>query len=135
MKATMPKMQGDDDLMDEDSEDVPSGPDDSELDDEGEEKADPDSDGLSLAEASDNDDLIPFDNLIPYDGSDADDASGAEEEVEWAGFGDADEALNKKRKREGGSAKAKRKKIRSLPTFANYEEYSKMIEDGPEDNV
>ena len=45
----------------------------------------------------------------------------------------------KKRKREDGegknSSKDRRKKLRSLPTFASYEDYAKLIEDGPEDNI
>ena len=129
MKATMPKIGGDeDDLMDEDSDDIPSGLDN---DSEDEEKADSASDEgtLSLAEASDNDDLMPFEGLLTYDGSGTDDS-----EEEWGGFSATDEASNK-RKHKGGDAKKKRKKMRSLPTFASYEEYAKVIEDAPEDNV
>lgn len=40
----------------------------------------------------------------------------------------------KKRKRDE-EKDGNRKKLRALPTFASYEDYAKMIEDGPEDNV
>ena len=90
-------------------------------------------DAFSLAEASDAEDLIPLDadmpmGLIEYDGSDASDP-----EDEWGGI-DA-EQHSKKRKRPEESAKKGKKKLRSLPTFASYEDYARMIEDGPEDNL
>jgi ribosome biogenesis protein MAK21 len=134
----MPKIAGEDDLSD-DSDDIPSGLEDNDSEDEGEEAGageedDPasDEDALSLAEGSDNEDLLPFDSLITYDGSDAD-ASAAEEE-EWGGIA-TNEDPGQKRKRGREEAKERRKKMRSLPTFASYEDYAKMIEDGPEDNI
>ncbi|EGN97244.1 hypothetical protein SERLA73DRAFT_92285 [Serpula lacrymans var. lacrymans S7.3] len=137
MKATMPAVagDGDDDLM-EDSDSVPS-----DLDDMSGDDADNDSqenintkggDAFSLAEESDNEDLIDLDNevaegLIEYDGSDADDSDA--EEAEWGGF-----SGGQKRKREE-TASSERKKLRALPTFASYEDYAKMIENEPEDNI
>lgn len=90
-------------------------------------------DAFSLAEASDAEDLISLDaempvDLIEYDGSDASDP-----EDEWGGIG-ADQPA-KKRKRPEEDAKKGKKKLRSLPTFASYEDYARMIEDGPEDNL
>ncbi|KAI0070805.1 CBF-domain-containing protein [Panus rudis PR-1116 ss-1] len=154
MKATMPAELQDDDL-DEDSDDLASDLDDSELegndsdaepseagtdDDEeaeGGEEKDDDEDGddaLSLAEASDAEDLLPLDadipdGLIEYDGSDV--PENENETEEWGGIGGN---ANKKRKR-GDDEKNKRKKLRSLPTFASYEDYAKLIEDGPEDDI
>ncbi|KAF5348324.1 hypothetical protein D9756_010452 [Leucocoprinus leucothites] len=99
---------------------------------------DDDDDALSLVEGSDNEDLIPLndlpDGLIAYDGS----SSEGEGEGEWGGITTSDK--NKKRKRGAGEEKdstdSKRKKSkRSLPTFANYEDYAKMIEEGPEDDI
>lgn len=91
----------------------------------------PSEDGLSLVEASDDEDLVSLDQgvdipdgLIEYDGSDASDA----EEEEWGGIGNT----KRKRKDEMGGQK---KKLKSLPTFATYEDYAKMIEDGPEDDL
>lgn len=158
MKASMPAELDDDDLM-EDSDSAPSGLEDDEEQDEnefedepedeseGEENQDEDEDededdreededegdGFDLAEASDAEDLLPLDadvptGLIEFDGSDAEDG-GAEEE--WGGVGDG---AVKKRKR-GDNDKNKRKKLKSLPTFASYEDYAKLIEDGPEDNI
>ncbi|KDR71796.1 hypothetical protein GALMADRAFT_281643 [Galerina marginata CBS 339.88] len=160
MQATMPKVTGeDDDLMqdsdledeDEDDDDLPLDfDDDSELNEAGdsedeesqvaEDEDDGEDDGLSLAEASDNEDLIQLDEdmpdgLIEYDGSDADvdeDDAGNEEEV-WGGISTA-VAPGKKRKREE-TKNEKRKKLRSLPTFASYEDYAKLIEEGPEDDI
>ena len=57
-----------------------------------------------------------------------------EEEAEWGGIGGG--SSQKKRKRgDEEDGKKRRKKLRSLPTFASYEDYAKMIEDGPEDNI
>lgn len=128
MKASMPKAEGDDDLMEDsdiDEDDLPS---DFDADEDDDEEPD-DSDDLSLAEGSDNDDLISLDGdmpegLIEYDGPDE------EEEEEWGGI----DSGNGKRKRTQES-KEKRKKFKSLPTFASYEDYAKMIEDGPEDDI
>ncbi|KAK0199068.1 CBF/Mak21 family-domain-containing protein [Armillaria mellea] len=128
MKASIPKAEGDNDLMDDsdiDEDDLPS---DFDVDEDEEDQPD-DGDDLSLAEGSDNDDLISLDDdmpegLIEYDGPDE------EEEEEWGGI----DSGNGKRKRTQES-KERRKKFKSLPTFASYEDYAKMIEDGPEDDI
>jgi ribosome biogenesis protein MAK21 len=144
MQASMPRMAGDEDLM-EDSDSVASDLDDSDGDDEevevnGEdedEDEDDDEDGgsgddFSMVEASDNEDLLSLDEvprgLIEYDG--IADEDGGDVEEEWNGFGST-----KKRKQENESKREKRKKLRSLPTFASYDDYAKMIEDGPEDDI
>lgn len=129
MKATMPK-EGEDNGFDfstgeEDSDDIPYGLDADDFED--------DEDGQSLVEASDNEDLVPLDGDIPeglieFDGSEND----VDEEEEWTGI--STDANHKKRKR-GEEKQDKNKKLRSLPTFASYEEYAKMIEDGPEDLI
>jgi ribosome biogenesis protein MAK21 len=44
----------------------------------------------------------------------------------------------KKRKRKGRGnedERTRKKKLRALPTFASYEDYARMIEDGPEENI
>ncbi|KAG6841522.1 hypothetical protein C0991_010136 [Blastosporella zonata] len=136
MQKSMPKAAGDDeDLMEEsDEDDVPSDLDMEDSEDEAE--AQDDDDALSLVEGSDNEDLISLDGdvpdgLIDWDGgSDGGDPPEADEE--WGGIDDA--PTGKKRKREETS-REKRKKLRSLPTFASYEDYAKMIEDGPEDDI
>ena len=151
----MPKVLGNDDdlLEDEDEdEDLPSNFGDSdEVDasenenDDDDEEAEGDNDGLSLAEASDNEDLISLDGdlphgLIEYDGSDADagdtdrddnDAATLAKDEEWGGISSGND---KKRKRENDKT-GKRKKLRSLPTFASYEDYAKLIEEGLEDDI
>ncbi|KAE9406885.1 CBF-domain-containing protein [Gymnopus androsaceus JB14] len=136
MQATMPKVLGDnDDLMNDSDpdDDLDDSADLGSLDDE---DIDGDSDdGLSLVEGSDNEDLISLDGdvpdgLIEYDGSDADDNDHDEEE--WGGIGGDEKSKKRKRNDED---KKKRKKLKSLPTFASYEDYAKMIEDGPEDDI
>ena len=163
MKATMPKELEDEGLLDDSDEDdsVPSGLDDSDEDEdgaeedageevgdddddepvskhkEGDEDDNEDDDVLSMIEASDAEDLLPLDadvpdGLIEYDGSDA----GSDDEAEEWGGVTADGPTTKKRKRsENEDRKSRRKKLRSLPTFASYEDYAKLIEDGPEDNI
>ncbi|KAJ7118810.1 CBF/Mak21 family-domain-containing protein [Mycena epipterygia] len=127
MQASMPGAAGDEDLMEE-SDELPSDFD----EDDASEIEDDDDDALSLVEGSDNEDLVPLDGdfptgLIDYDGSDGE---AGDEEEEWGGISGGD----KKRKREDNSNQ-RRKKLRSLPTFASYEDYAKMIEDGPEDDI
>jgi ribosome biogenesis protein MAK21 len=152
MKATMPKVQGDDDdlLEDSDEEDLPSNFGDSDAvdasengNDDDEEQGD-DGDGLSLAEASDNEDLNSLDGdlphgLIEYDGSDADagddDTDGDDDDDAATPAKDEEWGISSgKRKREDDKT-GKRKKLRSLPTFASYEDYAKLIEDGLEDDI
>ncbi|KAJ7460928.1 CBF/Mak21 family-domain-containing protein [Mycena galericulata] len=128
MQATMPRAAGDEDLMEE-SDELPS-----DLDEDEASEIDDDDDALSLVEGSDNEDLVPLDEgfpagLIEYDGTDGE--SGNDEEEEWGGIS---QGGDKKRKRED-SSNQRRKKLRSLPTFASYEDYAKMIEDGPEDDI
>jgi ribosome biogenesis protein MAK21 len=42
----------------------------------------------------------------------------------------------RKRKERGGEdERTRKKKLRALPTFASYEDYARMIEDGPEENL
>lgn len=155
MKATMPADLEDDDLMqdsdedDDESDDVPSDLDsesgeeveaddddaaEAESDEEGEEAND---DALSLVEDSDAEDLLPLDTEVPmglieFDGPEGEDADEGEE---WGGISATAEQPNGKRKRDDGGRRAQRKKLRALPTFASYEDYAKMIEDGPEDNI
>jgi ribosome biogenesis protein MAK21 len=135
MQATMPKETGDSDVMDDSNSDELVSVDDAALDaalseaeteihEEHEEHSD------ALAESSDNDDLLDLDDdlpegLIEYDGSDTRNSP----EEEWAGFGGG------KRKRDEKKDHGGRKKLRSLPTFASYEDYANMIDEGPEDNI
>ena len=133
MKTTMPGAPDDDDSL-EGSDGVPSdldlnlSDDDEDKGDE-EEKEGDDVDALALAEASDNEDLVSLgaevpDGLIEYDGT---------AEDEWGGVDSTD--AGKKRKGKNSEEQGRRKKLKSLPTFASYEEYAKLIEDGPEDDI
>lgn len=137
MQATMPHEKGDEAFLEEEEDELLSDPDEAGNSSvEGEEELETDSDGnefgdgVSLAEGSDDDDLVAVDDVpngvIEYDGSDAETEQSDEE---WGGISGGD-----KRKRKGES-QAKRKKRKTLPTFATYEEYAKMIEEGPEDEI
>ncbi|KAH8987132.1 CBF-domain-containing protein [Lactarius hatsudake] len=97
---------------------------------------DDDDDEPSLLE--DSDDLLDLAeasvDLIEYDVADSD----GEAVEEWTGLGGgADVADNKRKRSRGGNdgGPAQRKRHRSLPTFASYEDYAPMIEDGPEENL
>ncbi|TFK51436.1 CBF-domain-containing protein [Heliocybe sulcata] len=158
MKASMRNMDdmADLDLMEDSEDDVPSGLDDDDVpsvleeddsdgvhasgDDEAMEEKDEngdegedEEDAFSLAEASDAEDLIDLDadlpdGLIPYDGSEAELEGG-----EWGGIAGTP---GKKRKHQDKKDEGRRrKKLKSLPTFASYDDYKKMIEEGPEDNI
>ncbi|KIK41026.1 hypothetical protein CY34DRAFT_806572 [Suillus luteus UH-Slu-Lm8-n1] len=138
MQASMPRMAGDEDII-ADSDSVASDLDDSdgneeevEIDEEDEVEAGGSGDDFSMVEASDNEDLLGLDEvprgLIEHDEITDEDSGDGEEQ--WNGFGST-----KKRKQENESKREKRKKLRSLPTFASYEDYAKMIEDGPEDDI
>jgi len=137
MQATMPQEEHDllsdnyneDESEDEDEDNVEHDDDTNERDSDAE-KDDTD-DALSLIEASDNDDLIPLDEMpddvLVYDGS----LSESEDEGEWGGI----KSKTRKRKRGDDKETDLKKKRRSLPTFVSYEDYAKMIEDGPENNI
>ena len=115
----------------EDEEDEDSEGEDAENDDDG----GGNDDAFSLAEGSDADDLIPLEDmpggLIEFAGSDVEDGGSIPaEDEEWTGFSGG----NKKRKRGEDEGKGRKKK-RALPTFASYEDYAKLIEDAPEDDI
>ena len=145
MKSTIPAELQDDDL-DDDTDGMPSDLEGDDSEEEGGEESEDDvsedehqdngSDAISLPEASDAEDLLPLDadipeGLVDYDGPDA--GSGGDEEEEWGGISGSQTQPNKRKR--GEEDKRKRKKLRSLPTFASYEDYAKLIEDGEEDNV
>ncbi|KAI0295053.1 CBF/Mak21 family-domain-containing protein [Multifurca ochricompacta] len=147
MKASMPGGDDDADLDDNDDDDTPAegsvlG---SESDDvpsdvqnqnvRPDDISDLDDGEFSLAESSDADDLFDLDAEVPVDLVDLDEEISSAEE--WTGF-TAVAGERKKRRRKGEEleeTRARRKKLRSLPTFASYEDYAKMIENGPEDNL
>jgi len=158
IKSSMPKefdISDDEDSIppdfDEDDDGgSPAGPQDPE--DSGDDAEEPsevyeddDDDQLSLVESSDAEDLIPLgeaealafkDGLIDWPAGEGDSSDGENVDEEWGGFGGDSPALGEKRKRIGGKEEQKkRKKVRSLPTFASYEDYAKLIEEGPDDDI
>lgn len=106
---------------------------------------DDDDDKLSLVESSDAEDLIPLDEaealafkdgLMDWPGDGGDSPDGENEGEEWTGFGGGSPPLGGKRKRKSDKEdQKKRKRARSFPTFASYEDYAKLIEEGPEDDI
>lgn len=146
MQATIPKTGEDDELLsvpdeDDDGDDLDPEEDDDEGEDESEKEDDnTHDDALSLAEGSDDDDLLAISDipgLIEYDGSDASadegDPENSDGDEEWGGI--SERKGKRKLKGKDQDEKRKQKKRRTLPTFASYEEYAKMIEDGPEDDI
>jgi len=143
MQATMPCENGDKTFLeDNEDEDVDN---DELLSDpdaggsssvKGEEEPEIDSDGneldngISLAEGSDDDDLVAVDDisngLIEYDGLGAETEQSNEE---WGGIGGSNKCKQK------DNSQARHKKRKTLPTFATYEEYARMIKEGPEDQI
>jgi ribosome biogenesis protein MAK21 len=121
----MPAELQDDELLEDD--------DDSSESEEVERDQEDDEDALSLVEESDNEDLISLDADIPDGLIDFDETMPNDEHEEWGGI---EGVASKKRKRGSDrDQKERKKKLRSLPTFASYEDYAKMIEDSPEDNI
>ena len=55
------------------------------------------------------------------------------EEKEWGVISGSVGNAEKRKSEE--SMRGKRKKLRSLPTLASYEDYVKLIEEGPEDDI
>ena len=97
---------------------------------------------LSLVEDSDGDDLIGLDDvevpdgLIEYesDGNGGSDVSaGDDADGEWTGLGGESKTHGKRKRGKVGEQGKKRR--RALPTFATYEDYAKLIEEGPEDDI
>ncbi|KAF9495517.1 CBF-domain-containing protein [Pleurotus eryngii] len=137
MKASMPNVAGDEDEGLDDS-DIDGPLDlDSDINDSDSESnvlggEDSDADDLDLVEDSDADDLIPLDEvpdgLIEYDGSDSGGEDEEGQEDEWGG-------VSAKKRKRTDDKQSRRKKLKSLPTFASYEDYAKLIEDGPEDDI
>ena len=135
MKASLPEAAGDEGLMEASDEllsdfEIDDSQDDSEAEEDEEMGADDDE--LSLVEASDNEDLISLDGDIPDGLIEYHDSDAEEDEEEWEGINSEKGSGSKKRKRVEIKSE-RRKKLRSLPTFASYEDYAKIIEDGPDD--
>jgi ribosome biogenesis protein MAK21 len=138
MKASMPRADDDDD----NDEIIERSIDDSELDEhvpsdaEGDQEGLSESDGgfnfgFSSASASDTDDLVHLDAEVPVDLTNREKATSAQE---TSVFGDGKKRKRKVPRNEEDS-RIRKKKLRSLPTFASYEDYAQIIEDEPEENV
>ena len=83
----------------------------------------------------DSDDLVPEEEGLISSSDDESDENADKGSIEDSDHDDSDKGEVKKRKRSGieesrGSVK---KRMKSLGTFASYEEYAKMIEDDDDD--
>ncbi len=138
IKATNPDLQGDDGESDLEPDDSGIASGEEEASDAHEVDGDPDQDdeddGMSLAEGSDAEDLNGLDDEMPDGLIEYPEGDGENEDEDegWAGFEDGNK---KKRKGRHEDSKQKKKKLRSLPTFASYDDYAKMIDDAPEDDI
>lgn len=133
MQSSMPEIQQD--IEDDDS--IPSGLDDISDDDSDSGDSDnsvaDDSEPGSLPDGGMPDDLGDSDEALEF-GEDEDDLI---ELSEGAELSSDDEPVDGKRKKAtpAESKREKRRKLRSLPTFASAEDYAKMIDDAPEDDI
>jgi len=149
MKRTMPGPRADLDEMDGDSDDIPDG-----LDSDANNNSDDDSDSAS-EEESDNTEG----EANEPSGSELDDNDGAggsdfaEDDVDlidleedapgdipWTSAfepEDSEQATGKRKPHVEDTQKGgrKRRKLAQLPTFASYEDYAKLIEEGPDDDI
>lgn len=76
----------------------------------------------------DEDDLIGLDELGQSDSDDDEEASSG-----WGGVSGRKRKQSKDE--EGDKKKKKRKKMGSLPTFASYADYAKLIDEAPEEDL
>lgn len=145
----MPGPKVDLDMVDDDDSDsIPSGLDDSDSDsdDDAEDDklpSDADSDEDAIEEDSDADGQIPDDSSSGSEvdfAEDADDIVASDDEVLIPSVFEPEdsEAVSGKRKpsaedtQKGGR---KKRRIGALPTFASYEDYAKLIEEAPEEDL
>ena len=154
MKASLPKPEEDEDVDDDDDDDVDD-EDDSRVDhsiqdSESDEHASSDTDTEEGEDASSD----AEDDIDVKWESDSDGFSGVDGSVNTDPLRTAVETYSydqaesdtdvlpalgdgKTRKRKGRgdeNDRTRKKKLRALPTFASYEDYAQMIEDGPEEN-
>lgn len=147
MQQTMPGPKADLDLMGgSESDDIPYGLDDDDLSDlEGKDAKLP---GTPREPSEDQDDDATEPAELDEDSSDAgvqfpeddEDIVGSDEEVLIpSAFEPEDlEAVGEKRKpseEDTQRAGRKKRKIGALPTFGSYEDYAKLIEEAPEENL
>ncbi|KAG9084675.1 hypothetical protein FRC06_003944 [Ceratobasidium sp. 370] len=140
MQSSMPELQH----AGDDSDGILSGLDDmSDDSDEDEESGSDDGGDTPEAGGSDNESVPGGGMLDDLDGSDDDQIDFAEDEddlIELSEGQDSssdEEPEHGKRKKSvsGESKREKRRKLRQLPTFASAEDYAKMIDDAPEDDI
>ncbi|CAE6341998.1 unnamed protein product [Rhizoctonia solani] len=137
LQSSMPELQN----AGDDSDDIPSGLDDM-SDDEDSESEDGESDRGNGTDIEDDTQI--------EGGSMPDDLGDSDEEIEFAedpedlieisgddASSSDEEAVRGKRKKTStaDSKREKRKKLRRLPTFASAEDYAKMIDEAPEDDI
>ncbi|CEL56534.1 putative protein C4F10,09c OS=Schizosaccharomyces pombe (strain 972 / ATCC 24843) GN=SPAC4F10.09c PE=1 SV=1 [Rhizoctonia solani AG-1 IB] len=137
LQSSMPELQN----AGDESDDIPSG-----LDDMSDDEDDDSDDSKSNQEnGSDIEDDVSIEG-----GSMPDDLGDSDEEIEFSedpedliefsggdGSSSDEEAVQGKRKKTSAadSKREKRKKLRRLPTFASAEDYAKMIDEAPEDDI
>lgn len=154
MQETMPGPKADLDLMEDSSDDLPSGLSELDADSDDDEGSEAGSDvGVDLeaaGSAAGNDDEDEDIDVIPSDeedgsgvsefAEDEEDLIDLDEEIPFESAFEPEDSENVSGKRKptaedtqkGGR---KRRKLGQLPTFASYEDYAKLIEEGPEDDI
>jgi ribosome biogenesis protein MAK21 len=133
MKATIPKSLGEDDDLSDASDDLLSDFD-HDMDSGDENTGEDDDNTLALVGGSDHEDLISLDGDIHEGLLGYRDSESSDHGEEWGGIDTNKDKKGTKRKHDDAS-REKRKKLKLLPTFASYEDYAKIIEDGAEDHL
>ncbi|KAG8696348.1 hypothetical protein FRC09_008568 [Ceratobasidium sp. 395] len=140
MQSSMPEFQ----QIGDDSDSLPSGLDDMSDDLDSAEASDSSSEeNASDATGSDDESVAGSGILDDLGDSDDDPVDFAEDEDDLTELSEGQESSSDgepshgKRKKSdvGESKREKRRKLRQLPTFASAEEYAKMIDDAPEDDI
>ncbi|KAG9123257.1 hypothetical protein FRC07_015175 [Ceratobasidium sp. 392] len=140
MQSSMPELQ----QAGDDSDSLPSGLEDM-SDDSGSDEESGSDDGEDASEVEGTEDEFAasggiLDDLGDSDGDEVDFAEDEDDLIELSEeqeiSSDEEPSHGKRKKADAGESKReKRRKLRQLPTFVSAEEYAKMIDDAPEDDI
>lgn len=104
----------------------------SEDEDEDEDDIPSDLEGSSAGEGGDDDEIDFNDMLEEEVDLIAFDEEASESENEWGGLS---EGSKRKRNKDEEGGKKKKRRMVGIPTFASYEDYAKMIDEAPEEDL
>jgi ribosome biogenesis protein MAK21 len=121
------------------SDDQSEGSDVSEEDDKAEAESEEDSEGVLSIGNDDVDDILESDAELPESVPDGLIHFSSEEDNEnapWGGINSSVAGVKRKAgKQDDNSGRKKKKRLKDLPLFASLEDYEKLIDAQPEDNI